>query len=89
MLLPEIPWAGRCWALPFLTVLVSMAARIRQNRRAKIPHFTRSVSAISERQLDGSEINEVEIDDLLERLSGGAIAQAFGQGVGPGGVFGL
>jgi DDE superfamily endonuclease len=21
MLLPEIPWAGRCWALPFLTVL--------------------------------------------------------------------
>jgi hypothetical protein len=40
MLLPEIPWAGRCWALPFLTVLVSMAARIRQNRRAKIPHFT-------------------------------------------------
>jgi len=21
MLLPKIPWAGRCWALPFLTVL--------------------------------------------------------------------
>jgi hypothetical protein len=23
MLLPEIPWAGRCWALPFLTVLAA------------------------------------------------------------------
>ena len=32
MLLPEIPWAGRCWALPFLTVLAP-SERYRQEHR--------------------------------------------------------
>ena len=33
MLLPEIPWAGRCWALPFLTVLAP-SQRYWENHKA-------------------------------------------------------
>jgi hypothetical protein len=33
MLLPEIPWAGRCWALPFLTVLAP-SERFWQNNKS-------------------------------------------------------
>ena len=32
MLLPEIPWAGRCWALPFLTVLAPSERYWQENK---------------------------------------------------------
>src|SRR5580692_2869602 len=32
MLLPEIPWAGRCWALPFLTVLAPSKRYWQENK---------------------------------------------------------
>jgi hypothetical protein len=47
------------------------------------------VTAESPRRCDIGDAIEVEIDDLPERLGGGAIAQAFGQRLGPGGIFGL
>jgi len=33
MLLVPIPWAGRCWALPFLTILAPSARHDRAQRR--------------------------------------------------------
>ena len=38
---------------------------------------------------DGREFIEIEVDDGLEGLGGGAAAKAVGQGVVPGGIFGL
>jgi hypothetical protein len=49
----------------------------------------RSISPISTRRLDGDKIIEVEIDDCLQRHSGGAVAQCFGESVEPGGIFDL
>jgi hypothetical protein len=34
-------------------------------------------------------LTKIEIDDCLQRLSGGAVAQRLGQHVQPGGIFGL
>jgi hypothetical protein len=48
-----------------------------------------SVTAKSPRRSDIGEGIEVEIDNLLKRLGGGAVAQAFRQRVGPGGILGL
>jgi len=53
------------------------------------PLYSDSVTAKSPRRSDIGEGIEVEIDDLLKRLGGGAVAQAFRQGVGPGGILGL
>jgi hypothetical protein len=47
------------------------------------------ITAKSPRWPDTGEVIEVEIDDRLKRLGGGAVAQAFGQGVGPSGILGL
>jgi hypothetical protein len=55
----------------------------------KFPTSLRSVAPVSARRLDRGEIIEVEIDDILECLGSGAVAQAFGQGVGPSSIFGL
>jgi len=38
MLLPEISWAGRCWALPFLTVLAPSQRFWQQHRQGKRQH---------------------------------------------------
>ena len=45
MLLPEIPWAGRIWALPFLTVLAPSEryARKYKRRHKKLPDWGRQV----------------------------------------------
>jgi hypothetical protein len=53
------------------------------------PLYSGSVTAKSPRRSDIGEGIEVEIDNLLKRLGGGAVAQAFRQGVGPGGILGL
>ena len=49
----------------------------------------RSVTAISPGRLNRGDGVQVEIDHLLKRLRGGAIAPAFGQSLEPGGTFGL
>jgi DDE superfamily endonuclease len=45
MLLPQIPWAGRVWALPFLTVLAPSEryARRRQHRHKKLTDWGRQM----------------------------------------------
>ena len=45
MLLPEIPWVGRVWALPFLTVLAPSEryAREHKQRRKKLTDWGRQV----------------------------------------------
>ena len=45
MLLPEIPWAGRIWALPFLTVLAPSEryARKHRQRHKKLTDWGRQV----------------------------------------------
>jgi hypothetical protein len=48
-----------------------------------------SVTAITTGRDDRGEVAEIEVDDGLKRLGSGAVAQAVGQAVGPGGVLGL
>ena len=48
-----------------------------------------SIASKATRRLDVGEDIKIEIDDGLESLGGGAVAKAVGQGVAPGGVFGL
>jgi hypothetical protein len=48
-----------------------------------------SITSKATRRLDVGEDVEIELDDGLESLGGGAVAKAVGQGVAPGGVFGL
>ena len=48
-----------------------------------------SVASVSPGRLDVGKGFEIEIDDGLQRLSGGRVAQPVGHGIGPGGVFGL
>jgi hypothetical protein len=43
----------------------------------------RSVTAISAGRLNRGDRVQIEIDHLLERLRGGTVAQAFGQGLEP------
>ena len=69
-----------------LWIAVAMAdcrgATIRMvNVLAASPLSFGSVPAVTPRWLDGGEGIEVEIDDLLERLRGGGVAKAVGQGV--------
>jgi len=47
------------------------------------------VATISPRRIDVGEVGQVELDDGLQSLGGGGLSQSFGQGFGPGGVFGL
>src|SRR6478736_5888670 len=48
-----------------------------------------SIASVATRWLDRGEQIQIEIDDGLQRLRGGGIAQAIRQGVAPGGIFGL
>ena len=48
-----------------------------------------SVATISAWRLDLGEVGQIEVDDDLERLGRGGVAQAIWQVIGPGGVFGL
>jgi hypothetical protein len=69
---------------------VSMAARNSPESSGRnSPLHSDSVTAKSLRRSDIGEGIEVEIDDLLKRLGGDTVAQAFGQGVGPGGILAL
>jgi len=70
--------------------LVSMAARNSPESSGRnSPLHSDLVPAEAPWRSDVGEAIEVEIDDLLKRLGSGAVAQAFGQGVGPGGILGL
>ena len=48
-----------------------------------------SITAISARWDDFGEWFEVEFSDGLQRISGGTVAEAVGQGIVPGGILGL
>jgi hypothetical protein len=48
-----------------------------------------SITSKATRRLDVGEDVKIEFDNGLEILGGGAAAKAVGQGVAPGGVFGL
>ena len=70
--------------------LLSMAARNSPESSGRnSPLYSDLVTAKSPRRSDIGEGIEVEIDDLLKHLGGSAVAQAFGQCVGPGGILGL
>jgi len=74
----------------FTTATVSMAARNSPESSGRnSPLHSDLVPAEAPWRSDVGEAIEVEIDDLLKRLGSGAVAQAFGQGVGPGGILGL
>ena len=47
------------------------------------------IPAEAPRRLDGLEFVEIEVVDRLQRLGGGAVLKAFGQGLEPGPIFGL
>jgi hypothetical protein len=71
-------------------VQLSMAARNSPESSGRnSPLHSDSVTAKPSRRSDIGEAVEVEINDLLKRLGGGTVAQAFGQGVGPSGILGL
>ena len=50
---------------------------------------SRSIASVTAWRHDGSEFVEVEFDNRLQRHGCGRVAEAVGQCVGPGGVFGL
>jgi predicted RNA binding protein YcfA (HicA-like mRNA interferase family) len=67
-------------------MLLSMAARNSPESSGRnSPLYSDSVTAKSPRRSDIGEGLKVEIDDLLKRLGGSAVAQA----VGPGNILGL
>ena len=69
---------------------LSMAARNSPESSGRnSPLHSDLVTAKSPWRSDIGEAVEVEIDDFQKRLGGGAVAQAFGQSVGPGGILGL
>jgi len=58
MILPDIAWAGRVWALPFLTALAPSEryARSRQRRHKKLTDWGRQVLLQTARWLPGRQI---------------------------------
>jgi hypothetical protein len=58
MLLAPIPWAGRVWALPFLTVLAPSERYCRQRgrRRKKLTDWARQMALQTRRWLPGREV---------------------------------
>jgi hypothetical protein len=70
--------------------LVSMAARNSPESSGRnSPLRSELVTAKPPRRSDIGKAIEVETDDLLKRLGSCAVAQTFGQGVGPSGILGL
>ena len=71
-------------------LMLSMAARNSPESSGRnSPLHSDLVTAESPRRCDIGEAIEVEIDDFLKCLGGGAVAQAFGQCVGPSDILGL
>ena len=58
MLLAPIPWAGRVWALPFLTALAPSEryCRERGRRHKKLTDWARQMALQARRWLPGREI---------------------------------
>lgn len=58
MLLPQIPWSGRIWGLPFLTILAPSEryARERQHRHKKLTDWARQALLQVARWLPGRQI---------------------------------
>ena len=58
MLLPEIPWAGRVWALPFLTALCPSARYHQQwgQRHKTLPHWAGQLMGLIHRWLPVREV---------------------------------
>src|SRR5207253_3365066 len=58
MLLAPIPWAGRVWALPFLTALAPSERYCRQRgrRHEKLTDWARQVALQARRWLPGHEV---------------------------------
>jgi hypothetical protein len=73
----------------WLSVLSMAARNSPESSGRNSPLHSDSVTAKSLRRSDIGEGIEGEIDDLLKRLGGDTVAQAFGQGVGPGGILAL
>ena len=74
----------------FTVPQVSMAARNSPELSGRnSPLHSDLITTKTPRRCDMGDGIEVEIYDLLKRLGGGAVAQAFGQAIGPGGILGL
>ena len=58
MLLAPVPWAGRVWALPFLTVLAPSEryCRVCGLRHKKLTNWARQLAVQARRWLPGREI---------------------------------
>jgi hypothetical protein len=77
MVLAEIPWAGRVWALPFLSVLCPSARYHRQrgqNHKA-VPEWAGQVIGLLRRWLPGREVvvvadSSYAVIELLKQVSG-------------------
>jgi hypothetical protein len=48
-----------------------------------------SIPPKAARRLDADQLAEIEIDNRLQRLAGGAVTQRLGQRIEPGGILGL
>jgi hypothetical protein len=75
MLLPPIPWAGRIWGLPFLTILAPSEryARLQQRRHKKLTDWTRQALLQTARWLPDRSIIAVSdssyaVIDLLNAV---------------------
>jgi len=90
---------GWHWSSP-LTVVPSHSSLgfVKRHERGSLSFFRRSwvatamwpsITTVSTRWHDGSEFIEIEFDDGLQCLGGGAVAEAVGQSVAPGGIFSL
>jgi DDE superfamily endonuclease len=76
MVLAEIPWAGRVWALPFLTVLCPSERYHQQRgqRHKTLPEWAGQVIALCHRWLSGREVvvvadSSYAVIELLKQVS--------------------
>lgn len=75
MVLAEIPWAGRVWALPFLTVLCPSERyhRQRKQRHKTLPEWAGQLLGLLQRWLPGREVvvvadSSYAVIELLHRV---------------------
>ena len=90
MLVVPVPWAGRAWALPFLTVLApsEQSARERGGRHKRLTDWARQALLQAARWLPGRRVVAVADSgfaalELLDavRHQGGYVAKLLGDGV--------
>ena len=87
ILAPEGPMSQRMAAhLPVVSAPIELSPKVPIE---KPPLRYASITPEARRRLDVGEDVEIEFDDGLESLGDGAVAKVVGQGVAPGGVFGL